>query len=185
MIAILNKNSFPHWLNGFRNIICCKNKIRVYSYKNLLKIVVRIDTAIKISSLYDFRIKLLNKLVGFCFISIIKRKGNWFLVMSSWTILTYHVILNHKKDSYWIVLSKTNSSHLLTNYKMQFKSMRKRTVFNYINGHLGSENLLNQNSLLLLRHIPNKATDENVNIERVRKYFTKQGWKALKALIIE
>jgi hypothetical protein len=24
-----------------------------------------------------------------------------------------------------------------------------------------------------------------VNIERVRKYFTKQGWKALKALIIE
>ena len=31
----------------------------------------------------------------------------------------------------------------------------------------------------------NKATDENVNIERVRKYFTKQGWKALKALIIE
>ena len=51
--------------------------------------------------------------------------------------------------------------------------------------HLGSENLLDQNSLLLLRHIPNKATDENVNIERVRKYFTKQGWKALKALIIE
>jgi hypothetical protein len=45
--------------------------------------------------------------------------------------------------------------------------------------------LLNQNSLLLLRHIPNKATDENVKIERVRKYFTKQGWKALKALIIE
>ena len=39
----------------------------------------------------------------------------------------------------------------------------------------GSENLLDQNSLLLLRHIPNKATDENVNIERVRKYFTKQG----------
>ena len=25
---------------------------------------------------------------------------------------------------------------LLTNYKMQFKSMRKRTVFNYINGHI-------------------------------------------------
>jgi hypothetical protein len=68
---------------------------------------------------------------------------------------------------------------------MQFESMRKRTVFNYLNGHLGSENLLDQNSLLLLRHIPNKATDENVNIERVRKYFTKQGWKALKALIIE
>ena len=83
------------------------------------------------------------------------------------------------------MLSKTNSSHLLTNYKMQFKSMRKRTVFNYINGHLGSENLLDQNSLLLLRHIPNKATDENVNIERIRKYFTKQGWKALKAPIIE
>ena len=77
------------------------------------------------------------------------------------------------------MLSKTNSSHLLTNYKMQFKSMRKRTVFNYINGHLGSENLLDQNSLLLLRHIPSKATDENVNTERVRKYFTKQGWKAL------
>jgi hypothetical protein len=52
MIAILNKNSFPHWLNGFRNIICCKNKIRVYSYKKLLKIVVRIDTAIKISSVW-------------------------------------------------------------------------------------------------------------------------------------
>ena len=83
------------------------------------------------------------------------------------------------------MLSKTNSSHLLTNYKMQFESMRKRTVFNYLNGHLGSENLLDQNSLLLLRHITNKATDENVNIERVRKYFTKQGWKALKALIIE
>jgi hypothetical protein len=49
-------------------------------------------------------------------------------------------------------------------------------VFNYLNGHLGSENLLDQNSLLLLRHIPNKATDENVNIERVRKYSTKQGW---------
>ena len=83
------------------------------------------------------------------------------------------------------MLSKTNSSHLLTNYKMQFKSMRKRIVFNYINGHLASENLLNQNSLLLLRHIPNKATDENVKIERVRKYFTKQGWKALKTLLIE
>ena len=40
MIAKLNKNSF-----GFRNIICCKNKIRSYSYNNLLKIVVRIDTA--------------------------------------------------------------------------------------------------------------------------------------------
>jgi hypothetical protein len=38
----------------------------------------------------------------------------------------------------------TNSSHHLTNYKMQFKSIRKRTVFNYINGHLGSENLLDQ-----------------------------------------
>ena len=50
---------------------------------------------------------------------------------------------------------------------------------------LGSKNLLDQNSLLLLRHVPNKATDENVNIERVRKYFTKQGWKALKALLIE
>ena len=37
----------------------------------------------------------------------------------------------------------------------------------------GSENLLDQNSLLLLRHIPSKATDENVNTERVRKYFTK------------
>ena len=32
-------------MNGFRNIICCKNKIRGYSYNNLLKIVVRIDTA--------------------------------------------------------------------------------------------------------------------------------------------
>jgi hypothetical protein len=32
-------------LNGLRNIICCKNKIRGYSYNNLLKIVVRIDTA--------------------------------------------------------------------------------------------------------------------------------------------
>jgi hypothetical protein len=32
-------------LNGFGNIICCKNKIRGYSYNNLLKIVVRIDTA--------------------------------------------------------------------------------------------------------------------------------------------
>ena len=51
--------------------------------------------------------------------------------------------------------------------------------------HLGSENLLDQNSLLLLRDIPNKATNENVNIERVRKSFTKQGWKALKVLIIE
>ena len=61
------------------------------------------------------------------------------------------------------MLSKTNSSHLLTNYKMQFKNMRKRTVFNYINGHLGYENLLDR---ILLRHIPNKATDENVNIER-------------------
>ena len=30
--------------------------------------------------------------------------------------------------------------------------------------------LSRQNSLFLLRHIPNKATDENVNIERVRKY---------------
>ena len=49
----------------------------------------------------------------------------------------------------------------------------EKNVFNYINGHLGSENLLDQNSLLLLRHIPNKATDENVNTERVRKYFTK------------
>ena len=32
-------------MNGFRNIICCKNKIRGYSYNNLLKIVVSIDTA--------------------------------------------------------------------------------------------------------------------------------------------
>jgi hypothetical protein len=67
--------------------------------------------------------------------------------------------------------------------KVTNRNGRKRTVFNYINGHLGSENLLDQNSLLLLRHIPSKATDKNVNTERVRKYFTKYGWKALKALI--
>jgi hypothetical protein len=45
MIAILNKK-FVSSLNGFRNIICCKNKIRGYSYNNFLKIVVSIDTAI-------------------------------------------------------------------------------------------------------------------------------------------
>ena len=39
------KYKFVSSLNGFRNIICCKNKIRGYSYNNLLKIVVRIDTA--------------------------------------------------------------------------------------------------------------------------------------------
>ena len=39
------KLKFVSSLNGFRNIICCKNKIR--GYNNLLKIVVRIDTAIK------------------------------------------------------------------------------------------------------------------------------------------
>ena len=34
-------------MNGFRNIIFCKNKVCGYSYNNLWKIVVRIDTAIK------------------------------------------------------------------------------------------------------------------------------------------
>ena len=37
-----------HYL--IRNIICCKNKIHGYSYNNLLKIVVRIDTAFNIGA---------------------------------------------------------------------------------------------------------------------------------------
>jgi hypothetical protein len=81
------------------------------------------------------------------------------------------------------MLSKTNSSHLLTNYKMQFKNMRKRTVFNYINGHLGYENLLDQNSTATHTKQSNRWKREYRTT--VRKYFTKQGWKALKALIIE
>ena len=48
-----------------------------------------------------------------------------------------------------------------------------------------SDPLLGTNAIKLPRDMPNKATDENVNIERVRKYFTKEGWKKLKSVLLE
>jgi hypothetical protein len=84
------------------------------------------------------------------------------------------------------VLSKTNSSHLLTNYKMQFKNMRKRIQCIQLYKRTSRFRKLARPELPTSTATYTKQSNRwKREYRRVRKSFTKQGWKALKALIIE
>ncbi|KAK3086706.1 hypothetical protein FSP39_022259 [Pinctada imbricata] len=50
---------------------------------------------------------------------------------------------------------------------------------------VATECQLNIDSIKLTKDIPYKIFDENVNIERIKKYFTKDAWKYLKDLLRE
>jgi hypothetical protein len=76
-------------MNEFRNIICCTNKIRGYSYNNLLKIVVRINTANKKTSLWNLEVDLHSN----------HNKNSRYFSTSSYTLLQLtSYILNVSRD---------------------------------------------------------------------------------------